>query len=162
MDFWTNRIRKNNHSKRGSWQLPGVELQSWEEHCWKSGWRVKGQTLPGEDMGRWNYSMVLHSSLWPEKRQNSSASSTKDRLEDFLSALLMKSVIISFGWKKRDSRIKSVNEMLSCRTSAASLFMALYPAFRGKHSQWLNFYWNNSLNGGQHGKRNPLMEPEAF
>lgn len=151
MDFWKIRIRKNNNSKRGSWQLPGEELQSWEEHYWKPRWRVKGQTSPGKDMGGWKYRMMLHSSLWPEKSQNTSASNTKDRLGYFLSALLMKSMIPSFNWKKK-STIKSINEVLSCRTPAASLLMALHPAFRGKHCQWLNFYGNNSANGGQNEK----------
>lgn len=32
MDFWISRVKKNNDSKRDSWQLPREEPKSWEEH----------------------------------------------------------------------------------------------------------------------------------
>lgn len=106
--------------------------------------------------------MVLHSSLWQAKSQNSSASRTRDRLEDFLSALLMKSVTPSFNWRKIGCRIKTINEMLSWRTWAAPLFMASHPAFPGKHGQRFSFYWNAYGPGGQRGERNLLTEQEAL
>lgn len=88
---------------------------------------MKGQTLPGEDKGRWKSGVVVHSSFWQEKSQNCSAPSTKDRLEDFLSALPTKSVTPSLNWRKTGSRIKTINEMLSWGTWAAPLFMASHP-----------------------------------